>query len=297
MTIGAPDWTLWAGTVGFDKPVPDRLAAASAAGCGWTSVGPLDLLEVDDPRVRARRIGALAREAGLRLAYDPMMNWYPSEGGIATPFATFSAEQGLELAAEMGATRMSAMGQLRAEFGDPTTGRDVAAVVDADLLAEHFASLCDTAAGLGIAVELEFIPMTDVRDLATAWHCVRTADRPNGSLIIDCWHFFHCAATLDSLRAIPGDRIGCVQFNDVGPDDASSTLFQQVRRRRLPGDGVGDLTSLVRTLAEIGGLGSIGPEVVNPELAAMPAEQAARLACERTAAALTDAGVAVAGQP
>jgi len=49
----------------------------------------------------------------------------------------------------------------------------------------------------------------------------------------------------------------------------------------LPGDGSFDLVRLVRMLADIDGLASVGPEVINPELSGRPAVEAAQAACDR----------------
>jgi len=37
------DWVLWSGAVGLQRPVPERLAAAAAAGCSFISISPLDV--------------------------------------------------------------------------------------------------------------------------------------------------------------------------------------------------------------------------------------------------------------
>ena len=48
----------------------------------------------------------------------------------------------------------------------------------------------DRAALIGLDVHLEFVPMTVVSDIAIAWDMVRNADRPNGGMLFDTWHFF-----------------------------------------------------------------------------------------------------------
>lgn len=293
----ALNWILWTGTVGFGRSVEERIDAAVASGCGAMSVGPLDL-GVDrapDPHAEARRIGRRARDSGLGLVFDPLMNWYPAQDAMVTPLSGVPAALSLELATEMGATTASVLGQFRTDFGDPRRGRAAPAHVSIDLLTESFARLCDDAAHAGIVLQVEFIPMSDIRDLATAWHIVRAADRPNASIIIDYWHFFLSGSPYDLLATIPTERIGAIQLNDVGR--AEGTLFEQVRHRMLPGAGGAQTVRLTRQLADQGALRAVGPEVVNPDLAAMPAREAARLACAHTADMLATAGVTAPSAP
>ena len=147
------------------------------------------------------------------------------------------------------------------------------------------------AAGFGARVHLEFIPFTIVRTLRIAWDLVRAADRPNGGLVFDTWHFFRGEPDFEVLAGIPGDRIFQVQLDDA-PAVPSGPLREETQRRLLPGDGALDLVAAIRALDRIGGLRRVGPEVISPDLAALPILDAATLAMDRTraivAAALAD---------
>ena len=72
-----------------------------------------------------------------------------------------------------------------------------------DELVERFGALCDRAADIGALVHLEFIPMTPIADVATAWRIVREADRPNGGILFDTWHFFRGRLTSTRSRPCP----------------------------------------------------------------------------------------------
>jgi hypothetical protein len=50
----------------------------------------------------------------------------------------------------------------------------------------------------------------------------------------------------------------------------------------MPGAGCFDLARALRTLDRIGGLRSVGPEVLSPLTAAMPAVEAAQVAIDAT---------------
>ena len=248
-------WVLWAGTVGFESALPERFAAAAEAGYDRVTLSPPEVLRAAAEGTSARTIGARARDLGLELIVDPVMNWYPDRTPSPSRFAGVSTDEALRVCEDLGAVSLSAIG----------TG---ASDVPADALAEHFAAVCDRAREFGADVHLEFIPFTFIREIATAWDIVRTADRPNGGLVFDTWHFFRGTPDYATLATIPGDRILEVQLDDAlaVPE---GTLREETQRRLLPGDGAFDLTTVLRALDAIGGLRSAGPEVINPELAAL----------------------------
>ena len=158
-------------------------------------------------------------------------------------------------------------------------------------LAGYFGRVCDRAADFGAQVHLEFMPFTVVPSLRIAWDLVRGADRPNGGLVFDTWHFFRGEPQFDVLGTVPGDRIFQVQLDDA-PAVPHGSLREETSHRLLPGDGALDLTAAVRALHRIGALRWVGPEVISPDLAALPVLDAAALALDRTRAFLT---VALAG--
>ena len=90
------------------------------------------------------------------------------------------------------------------------------------------------------------------------------------------------------LADLPGDRIFCVQLDDATAVPQGS-LREETSRRMLPGDGEVDLVGVVQALHRIGALRWVGPEVISPELTAMPVLDAATLAMERTRAVVAAA--------
>jgi len=266
---------LWAGTVGFATALPERFAAAASAGYQRVTLSPPDVEQAAASGTSAQDLGRQARDLGLRLTVDPVMNWYPDSAPPSSRFAGVAADAALQICADVGADSLSAIA---------TQTSDVPL---ADL-AEPFARLCDAAAEFGAEVHLEFIPFTIVRDLALAWDIVRTADRANGGLVFDTWHFFRGAPDFDLLATIPGERVLQVQLDDAAAVP-EGPLREETQRRLLPGDGAFDLPRVIRALASIGGLRRVGPEVISPVLAALPIQDAATLALARTRAAVAGA--------
>jgi sugar phosphate isomerase/epimerase len=267
---GPDGYTLWAGTVGFTSPLAERFAAAAATGCREATLSPPDVLRAAGDGTAAPEIGRQARDLGLDLVVDPVMNWYPDREPSPSRFAGVSTDDALRMCEALGATSLSAIATASSDVPVPE-------------LAGYFGRLCDRAAGFGARVHLEFIPFTIVRTLRIAWDLVRAADRPNGGLVFDTWHFFRGEPDFEVLAGIPGDRIFCVQLDDA-PAVPRGSLREETQHRLLPGDGALDLVAAIRALDRIGGLHRVGPEVISPDLAVLPVLGAATLAMDRTRA-------------
>ena len=109
---------------------------------------------------------------------------------------------------------------------------------------EAFAGLCDRAIERGLLVHIEWLPWSRIPDVATAWEIVRDADRPNGGIAVDAWHYVRSGADEATLRAIPGERILGLQLDD-GPLAPEANLVEAtLHERLLPGEGEFDLDAL-----------------------------------------------------
>ena len=272
---GDVEWVLWAGTVGFESALPERFAAAAAAGYERVTLSPTDVARAAADGTTAGDVGKRAADLGLRLTVDPVMNWYPDSAPATSRFAGIGVEAALRSCADVGADSFSAIA---------TQSSDIPL---ADL-AEPFAALCDAAADFGARVHLEFIPFTIVADLQVAWDIVRTADRGNGGLVFDTWHFYRGTPDFAVLAEVPGERIYQVQLDDATAE-AEGELRQETQRRLLPGDGALDLARAVRALDAIGALHAVGPEVISPAMAQLPIREAAELALARSRAVVREA--------
>lgn len=262
-----PGWVLWSGTVGLESPIGDRIEAATRAGFSRVSVSPLDVARAEQAGTSAADLGRRFRDAGLELVMDPVMNWHGGAPPPGSRFGRFSAQDTLGMAEALRVVSMTLLAQ-------PTS--DVPVVE----LAGPFGDVCDRAAGFGAQVHLEFIPMTVVPDLAAAWAVVQAADRANGGIVFDTWHFFRGNPDYVELDQVPGDRIFAVQIDDAA-QEVRGSMRDDTLNRLLPGDGSFDLLRVVRELDRIGALAWVGPEVISPVMAALPPVEAARLAGDR----------------
>ena len=152
----------------------------------------------------------------------------------------------------------------------------------AQLLAEH-----------GIRLGLEFIgPETTlrsfqhpfVRSVASILTLAR-AIGPNCGLLIDAWHW-HCACvTREDLRGLTRELLVHVHVDDAPAGVPRAELIDN--RRKLPcTTGVIDIDGFMQALAEAGYDGPVTAEPFDPELSALPAEEAATRTAKATRAAV-----------
>jgi sugar phosphate isomerase/epimerase len=234
-----------------------------------------------------RDIRARVEDAGLSIGeLDAITTWLPDHEppaifprDLADSLRTNTAERLCAMGESIGARSITVV-----EFYGATPNIDTAA--------EAFASACDVAARHGMLLQLEFLPWTGIADLSTAWDIVRAADRPNGGLLVDSWHFFRSGSTFDQLAAVPGDKVVYVQIDDA-PAEPEPDLSDETQHRRLvPGRGDLDLIGLLRGLDAIGYDGPIGVEVFSDELSQRPVADVAAETADEMRTVLTKARVA-----
>ena len=147
-----------------------------------------------------------------------------------------------------------------------TVNEAFGAEYEIDEMIEAFAAVCDRGARSGTRVHLEFTPFSAIPDLATAWQIVTAADRPNGGLAFDTWHYLRGRRDDALLEQIPGDRIYVVQINDAAAEPIGSLLNDTLNHRLMPGDGAFDLAGVLPIIARKPGVGPAGIEVLSREL-------------------------------
>jgi sugar phosphate isomerase/epimerase len=255
----------WAGTMRA-APFERRLDAACAGGFASVSVFPMDC---PDGR-SCHTIRSLCEERGIRIAaLDPFTRWLPGwepPAGISPEFLDLvgCAEDAFFARAEaLGTTAMTVL----EPFGQTH---------ETDELVESFSILCDRAAQSGVRVHLEFTPFSGIPDLASAWQVVRGANRDNGGLVFDTWHYLRGRPDAELLASIPGERLFVVQVSDAASEPTGSLVQDTMFHRRLPGEGDWDLTGLLAPLLAKPGIGEVGIEVLSTSLARLPPEEIGR---------------------
>lgn len=239
----------------------DTLTLAERAGYDHTGIRLAPLLSPDEaPLLMDRR---LVREFVARLSDSPVTVFDVEVVKLTTEFSLAGHEALLEVGAALGARAVLVIGE------DPDHGR----------MTDSFAALCDSCARYGLTANLEFMPWTQVPDLASAIGIAAAAGRSNGRILVDSLHVARSAPLPGGLGSIPPALMHYAQICD-GPAAAPGTmegLMNAARYERLlPGEGGLDLVSMFSQLpSEL----PISVEIPNPRrMAEMRAEQWARRA-------------------
>ncbi len=260
MTLHATDLVLSWGTIagaGFG----DRLAAA--AGAGYRGVG---LRPVDRERAHAEGLDDVAMRSmladlGLEVWEIEVLHDWAAGGERGTRSQRFE-ERLFGLADAVG-------GHCIVAVGDIPDGVDAAA--------ERLAALARRAADHGLGVAVEFVPFTQVADVATAWEIVRRCGAPNAGIDVDSWHHLRGTGDDAALRAVPAERVFMVQLDDAAAAPASSDPLTDTAHHRLPpGEGELDLRRFVDVVRGMGVDAPWSLEVLSDALAGLPAADAAR---------------------
>jgi sugar phosphate isomerase/epimerase len=147
-----------------------------------------------------------------------------------------------------------------------------------------FAEMADVLGGVaqragqrGLTILLEFLPATGIPDLPGALDLVRAVGRDNLRVMLDTWHL---ARTGGGPHQLVGDApalIGGIQISDRRTiQDAQP--YVKMSGRYLPGEGELPLTDILAPVLAAHPELPVGVEVLNDEIRAMPAGDAAAVA-------------------
>jgi sugar phosphate isomerase/epimerase len=259
---------LWAANV-RNKSLADRLQAAQIGNFTHMSVFPIDYATWVKQGISPAQMRQSIRAAGIRvIAIDPFVqwvpnfvvpNWYPAD---YRGFIDFTEAQILQIAQELEAEAVNCVEGLGQAYPQ-------------EVLIERFAGFADRAKARGLRVTLEFMPISSIPDLATAWPIVRGASRANAGLCFDTWHYFRSKPDDALLQSIPGEKIFEVQLADALIKLQGKDLTDDLLRfRRLPGEGELPIARVVPILKQMNAWQSVGPEVFADAMDALPAREA-----------------------
>lgn len=119
---------------------------------------------------------------------------------------------------------------------------------------ERFAELCELAKPFGLTVELEFVPIASVNNLAGALDVLRTAKQENAGLMIDIHHFHRSGDKVKELDSVPREWFRFLHLCDAVKEIPSSLeeMTRILREERLyVGEGGIDVASIINRIPEI----------------------------------------------
>lgn len=213
-------------------------AVKIAAKCGYAAVGlrllPAAPNEANYPILTdaslIKETQTALNDTGVKVADVEIVR-------ITPDFAPEKYAQFLDVAAQLGAKHILVAGN------DPEQAR----------LIQNFAQFCELSKQFGLSCDLEFMPWTNVKNLAQAEHIVHQSGQDNAAILIDALHFDRSGSTLEQVKALDPTRLNYVQLCDglAEYDPSDEGLIQIARSNRLvPGQGELDLVGLIRALPQ-----------------------------------------------
>ncbi len=217
--------SLAAGTILEVGPADAVIVAATA---GWPAVGIwFDATTWTD--VTATEVRRRLDDTGLvALDLEPVILGPDGDPG----------EQAIDAAAAVGARHVLVASML----------------ADPDAVAERLGALCDRAAGYGIGVVLEFLPIFGVRTLDEAISIVRSAGRPNGGVLVDTLHLARSGGTPADLHDVDRVLMPYLQIADapaLAPVGLAALLDEALHGRMLTGDGALPIGEVLHAVPEV----------------------------------------------
>jgi len=118
---------------------------------------------------------------------------------------------------------------------------------------DSFARLCELGAPLGLSMNIEPMPWTDIRNISMALQLLEQASQDNAALLVDAIHFDRAGDTPTALANIPRQRLHYMQLCDAPaakPDSIEQLLYQARAERMPPGHGGLPLRELLLALPQ-----------------------------------------------
>jgi len=238
-------------TVSISGDLSEKLAAIAAAGFDGIEIFENDFLAFDGT---PRQVGQMVRDHGLEISlYQPFRDFE----GMPEPQRSRAfdrAERKFDLMQELGAELMLVCSNV-----SPLSLGGI------DRAANDFRELGERAAKRGLRVGYEALAWgRHINDHRDAWEIVRRADHPSIGLILDSFHTLARKIDVDTIRAVPGDRIFFVQLADAPLIDMD-LLYWSRHFRNMPGEGDLPVVDFMCAVAATGYDGALSLEIFNDQ--------------------------------
>lgn len=143
----------------------------------------------------------------------------------------------LETAADLGARTITV------HVPDPVLERGI----------DRFGRLCAMARPLGLHATIEFLPWSEVPNLAAAARICAASAADNCGVLIDTLHFHRSASTVAELRNLPQSWLRVLHVSDCPaetPRTAEGLIHTARRERLVPGEGAIDFASILAAMPD-----------------------------------------------
>ena len=123
-----------------------------------------------------------------------------------------------------------------------------------DFSVQAFRELCDLAKGFDLTVDLEYAPISSLKNLADTVKFLKEVDRDNAGLMIDTHHFHRAKDQVSELAKVPKEWFHYLHLCDASGDipDTIEEMTRVLREERLYlGEGGINIQEIVRQLPNI----------------------------------------------
>lgn len=238
-------------TVSISGDFLEKLSAIAAGGFDGIEIFENDFLAFDGS---PRDVGRMVRDKGLQITlFQPFRDFE----GMPEPqrARVFDrAERKFDVMQELGTDLMLICSNV-----------SPLALGGIDRAAADFHELGERAAKRGLRVGYEALAWgKHINDHRDAWEIVRRANHPNVGLILDSFHTLARKIDVDSIRAIPRDKIFIVQLADAPLIDMDY-LYWSRHFRCMPGQGDLPVKDFMVAVAATGYDGYLSLEIFNDQ--------------------------------
>jgi sugar phosphate isomerase/epimerase len=237
-------------------PLPELISLAGQQGFDTLTATP-HLIERCGTELATLR--AQADDAGVGFGYiDGLSSPLPgTPGGV-------SEQRCFDLAEGLGAPAINVV-----HLGGPP--------VPFAEMADVLGRLAQRAGRRGLRILIEFLPDTGIPDLPVALDLVRQVGDDNLQVMLDTWHLARTGGGPEHLVGDAPALIGGIQVSDRRKVQ-DTRPYVPMSGRYLPGEGELPLADILAPVLAAQPDLPVGVEVINDELKAMPAADAAHVA-------------------
>ncbi len=119
---------------------------------------------------------------------------------------------------------------------------------------EKFGQICDLAKSFGMTVDLEYVPIAAVNNLAGAVDVLRSVNRSNAGLMLDMYHLHRARDNRDELNDLPREWFHFAHLCDAPaeiPTDIEAMRNELREARLYVGEGGIDIDNILNRLPKM----------------------------------------------
>ena len=213
-------------------PPPEMTYIAARAGYDFVSIRPIYMGLPGEPNFALAENPQLLRQTRAALAATGVKVHDIELARVFDGVNPRDYVPAMEVAAELGARSV-----LSSIWGG-----------ERDYYLEKFAEICDLAKPYGLTVDLEYVPIASVANLAAAVDVLRTIKRDNAGLMVDMHHFHRARDNPADLDGLPREWFHFAHLCDAPAEIPTERkeMIRILREGRLyVGEGGIDVASIL----------------------------------------------------